>query len=324
MSGFLKYSNLVSLATSYTISKYTGSNVVRGMPYSLGIELTNHCNLNCPFCASGSGESNRKKGYMSAALLKKISSELSAYVIKTMFYFQGESMMHPNFFDLLEQANNMGPVISTNGHFLDEESSRRLAESKIDKIIVSLDGISEASYLSYRRKGNLKKVLRGIEFLSSELIKRGKGKKLELQVLVNKYNESELGELLNYSKSVGAGIRYKSMQLNMDESDSHFLPDDQQFRRYNIVDNSLLIRSKKPNHCYRLWTNPVISWDGKVLPCCFDKDAEYVMGDLNKQTFEEVWKGSEYNAFRDKLLHDRAGIDICNNCSEGLNRKVKT
>ena len=62
--------------------------------------------------------------------------------------------------------------------------------------------------------------------------------------------------------------------------------------------DSLSIRSKKPNHCYRLWTNPVISWDGKVLPCCFDKDAEYVMGDLNKQTFEEIWKGSEYNAFQ--------------------------
>ena len=101
----------------------------------------------------------------------------------------------------------MGPVISTNGHFLDEESCRRLAESKFDKIIVSMDGISEASYLSYRKKGNLKKVLRGIEFLSSELIKRGKGKKLELQVLVNKYNEREMGKLLNYSKSVGAGIQ---------------------------------------------------------------------------------------------------------------------
>ncbi len=324
MLGFVKYGNLVSLATSYTISKYTGSNAVWGMPYSVGIELTNHCNLNCPFCASGSGESKREKGYMSTGLLKKISSELSAYVIKTMFYFQGESMMHPKFFEMLEEVKSMGPVISTNGHFLDEESSRCLAESKTDKIIVSLDGISEASYLRYRRNGNLEKVLSGIEFLSSELNKRGKGKKLELQVLVNKYNENELGELLDYSKSVGARIRYKSMQLNLDESDGHFMPDDQQFRRYSIVDDSLLIRSRKPNYCYRLWTNPVISWDGKVLPCCFDKDADYVMGDLNRQTFEEIWKGPEYNAFRNRLLHDRAGIDICNNCSEGLNRKVKT
>lgn len=294
------------------------------MPYSLGIELTNNCNLGCPFCASGSGLSKREKGYMPMELFEKIIRELSPYLLKTMLYFQGESMMHPEFFAMLEGAGNMGVVISTNGHFLDEESCRRLSEARLDKIIISIDGISESSYLKYRKNGNHKKVMRGIEMLTYELGKRGRGKKLELQVLVNKYNEGEMEKLLNYSKRVGSRIRFKSMQLDPATSDSNFLPEDKRFRRYDIKGGELSIRSRKPNNCYRLWTNPVISWDGKVLPCCFDKHARYVMGDISRQTFEEIWRGSKYSAFRKKLLIKRSAIDICNNCSEGLNRSVLT
>lgn len=239
-----RYSNFLVLAGSYAVSRYTGRNTIRGMPYSVGIELTNNCNLACPFCASGSGLSKREKGYMSMKLFEKISRELAPYLLKTMFYFQGESMMHPEFFSMLESAGNMGVVISTNGHFLDEESCRRLADAKFDKIIISLDGINESSYLKYRKNGNLEKLMRGIEMLSYNLGKRGRGKKLELQVLVNKYNEGELGELLSYSKSVGARIRFKSMQLDPAASDSDFLPQDKRYRRYDIDEGKLSIRSK--------------------------------------------------------------------------------
>jgi radical SAM protein with 4Fe4S-binding SPASM domain len=294
------------------------------MPYSLGIELTNNCNLGCPFCATGSGLSSRKKGYMPIELFQKICRELSPYIVKTMFYFQGESMMHPGFFEMLEGARDMGAVISTNGHFLDSESCKKLSEARLDKIIVSIDGISESTYLKYRKKGNLDKVLSGIEELSYELRKRGRGKKLELQVLVNKYNEGELELLHKYSKSIGARIRYKSMQLDTGTHDINYLPRDKRFRRYDIEEGELSIRSRKPNNCYRLWTNPVITWDGKVLPCCFDKDAEYIMGDISSQSFADIWRGSKYVAFRREILSNRSGIDICNNCSEGLNRQVKT
>jgi len=62
----------------------------------------------------------------------------------------------------------------------------------------------------------------------------------------------------------------------------------------------------------------VITWDGLVVPCCFDKDALHRLGDLKTESFKEVWQSSTYKTFRQKLLKGRKEIDICSNCSEGL------
>jgi len=55
-----------------------------------------------------------------------------------------------------------------------------------------------------------------------------------------------------------------------------------------------------------------------VLPCCFDKDAEYVMGDLSSQSFREIWHGSKFREFRHRVLSGRRSIPICRNCSSGM------
>jgi radical SAM protein with 4Fe4S-binding SPASM domain len=72
----------------------------------------------------------------------------------------------------------------------------------------------------------------------------------------------------------------------------------------------------------RLFFNPIITWDGKIIPCCFDKDAEFVMGDLNNESFKSIWNGQRYNEFRKKILTGRNKIDICRNCTSGMNLKI--
>lgn len=80
---------------------------------------------------------------------------------------------------------------------------------------------------------------------------------------------------------------------------------------------SYQIKNELLNHCWKLWHSSVVTWDGKVVPCCFDKDAKYVMGDLKKQSFNEIWNSAAYQSFRSNLLKSREEIDICRNCSEG-------
>jgi len=65
-----------------------------------------------------------------------------------------------------------------------------------------------------------------------------------------------------------------------------------------------------------MWQGAVITWDGRVVPCCFDKDGSYVMGKVDDQTLGEIWKNEKYQAFRDRILKDRTQIDICKNCTE--------
>ena len=85
-----------------------------------------------------------------------------------------------------------------------------------------------------------------------------------------------------------------------------------------LKDGEYVINNSLPDRCARLWFNPVVTWDGKVVPCCFDKDAEYVMGDLNTDSFREIWDGPKYRIFRKSILTGRHMIEICRNCTSGL------
>ncbi len=322
MSTTGKYFNAASLGFSYYCSVLSGRSLVWGMPFATGIELTNHCNLNCPHCASGSGLMKRARGYMEGDLFERIREELSGYLLTTLFYFQGESMLHPMFFEFIEKMEGMGTIISTNGHYLSPENSKRLASSPVNKIIVSLDGITSEVYTRYRTGGDLDKVKSGIESLSAELRRKNRLSRLEIQILVNRYNEKQLDDIQSYIRGLGAKVRLKSMQL-IDGNDSGlFLPGDDKYRRYKNEGERVVIRSDKPDRCFRLWTNPVITWDGKVLPCCFDKDGKYVMGNIGQTSFREIWFGEKYISFRKTVLSNRSSIDICNNCTEGLKRKI--
>ena len=65
-----------------------------------------------------------------------------------------------------------------------------------------------------------------------------------------------------------------------------------------------------------MWQGAVVTWDGKVVPCCFDKDAAHVMGELKSDSMKTIWKSTPYFDFRKQLLADRTQIEICKNCTE--------
>jgi radical SAM protein with 4Fe4S-binding SPASM domain len=108
------------------------------------------------------------------------------------------------------------------------------------------------------------------------------------------------------------------MQIINNKDFDNWLPKNKNFTRYRKNNNEYTIKNALGNHCLRLWLNPVVTWDGKVVPCCFDKDAEEIMGDLNENTFRTIWNGEKYKIFRDSVLKERKSIEICRNCTSGL------
>jgi radical SAM protein with 4Fe4S-binding SPASM domain len=314
--------NLVLAGFSYLKSSVTGIPEVNGMPVSIGIELTNNCNLRCPECITGSGKMERSKGFMNTELFKTVMKELNPYLYNTNLYFQGEPMLHPHFFSFLEISRNTYTTVSTNGHYLSEVNSEKIVTSGLGHLIISLDGIDQETYSLYRKNGNLSTVIAGIKNVSGAKSRFKSNIKLEIQFLVNKINEQQIPRIKELARSAGASLRLKSMQVNDPKEVGRWLPLNGKFRRYTLKNGEYVIKSNLPDRCARLWFNPVITWDGKVLPCCFDKNAEHIMGDLTQDTFRDIWDGPKYRIFRKSILSGRNMIEICRNCTSGL-RGVK-
>ncbi len=314
----IKPSNFVLSAYSYLKSSVTGRPDIKGMPLAIGAELTNNCNLKCPECSSGSGLMTRKRGYMDVELFKRVMKELKPYLFNTNLYFQGEPMLHPGFFSFLENCQDTHSTVSTNGHFLSADNCEKLVKSGLNKLIISLDGTDQEIYSLYRVNGNINSVLGGIEALSEVRSRIKSTLQVEIQFLVNRLNEHQITQAEQLAKKNKAVLRLKSMQIIDNKDIEKWLPQNGRFNRYKLKNGEYIIRNSFPNRCARLWFNPVITWDGKVIPCCFDKDAEHVMGDLNQDSFRDIWNGPKYRIFRKSILSGRHMIDICRNCTSGL------
>ena len=314
----LRYTNAIHSGYSFIQSTLTGIPYTGGMPLALGIELTNTCNLACPECNSGSGMMTRPKGFIDPGLFSRIIDELKPYLFNLNLYFQGEPMLHPKFFFFIRKAAGVHTTVSTNGHFIDADSADKLLHSGLGKLIISLDGMTHETYSRYRVGGNFDKVISGIECLSRARRRIKSGLKVEVQYLVNRYNEDQIGEARKFCSDNDIRLVLKSMQAINPANHADSIPADNSFSRYKKQSGRFSIKSNFPNHCARLWFNPVVTWDGKVLPCCFDKDADHIMGDPREDKFRDIWQGPRFRLFRRNVLMNRSSVEICRNCTSGM------
>lgn len=311
--------NLILSGSSW-ISSLMGPEwtAVRGMPVSVSTELTNFCNLKCPECYSGSELMTRQRGYMDISLFRKVIDELRPYLYNINLYFQGEPMMHPLFFAFIDYCRGIHSTVSTNGHFLTPENAEKITASPLSLLIVSLDGTDQESYAGYRTGGDIERVAEGLKSVAESRKQNRSKLKIEIQFLVNRINQHQISEAKGIAKSIGATLKLKSMQILHSDKTDYWLPDSRKFRRYEEINGDYLIKNDLPDRCARLWFNPVITWDGKVIPCCFDKDAEHIMGDVSTDSFRDIWNGPRYRVFRRAILQNRSMVRICRNCTEGL------
>ncbi|KAA0246494.1 MAG: radical SAM protein [Ignavibacteriota bacterium] len=293
-----------------------------GMPISYSIEPTNHCNLKCPECPSGLGALTRPLGLLKSEDFKKLVDEISKTGFYIQLFFQGEPYINKNLPEMISyaQSKKVYVSISTNGHFVNAKNVDQVLDNAPDKLIFSVDGLDEESYQKYRIGGTFEQADSGLRALINRKIERGFKKPfVEFQFIVMKQNEHQLGEVKKYCKEVGVDkLVFKTMQISSYENALKFLPTNKKFRRYALDDQSFRIKNEIKNHCFALWRTSVITWDGRVVPCCFDKDAENEIGLVNGKSFSEIWRSAKYYNFRKKILDDRKSESMCTNCTEGL------
>jgi len=326
---FRKCWNILKVISSYYLSIYTKKTIHWGMPYGIMIEPTTSCNLRCPECPSGKREFTRDTGMLEETLFIKTIDELYKDLLYLILYFQGEPYLNKSFFKMVKYASDKGIYVgtSTNAHYLNDENAKKTIASGLDSLIISIDGTTQESYAAYRKGGNLETVIKGVR----NLVKWKKEMKsatpyLIIQFVVFKTNEHQLEEIKILSKELGVEeLQLKTAEITDYKNGNALIPSIDKYSRYKQAkDGTWVFKNKLPNQCFRMWHSCAITWNGLIVPCCYDKDAQHTLGDLKNQTFATVWKSKTYTNFRVQILKSRATIDICKHCVEGMNEDVRS
>ena len=316
--------NASKVLLSYYWSRLFNKPWVLGMPMAVSVEPTTACNLSCPECPSGLKSFTRPTGKIDVAVFQQQIDALQHTLIYLSFYFQGEPYLHKGFLDMVAYASRLGiyTATSTNAHFLNEENAKKTIESGLDRLIISMDGATQSSYTQYRIGGDIEKVIAGTkEILLWRKKLKSKTPYVVFQFLVVRHNEMEIASIKKMAKEIGVDdVWFKTAQVYDYQNDpNQLIPTIAKYSRYTQGSDGLVQpKNKMANHCWKMWHSNVITWDGKVLPCCFDKDAKHELGNVRQEQMHVIWNSINYQEFRKELMKSRKNIDICSNCSEGI------
>jgi radical SAM protein with 4Fe4S-binding SPASM domain len=316
-----RLANLGKLYAGYKASLAVRRPLQLGMPASISLEPTTSCNLHCPECPSGLRAFTRPQGNLKLPMIAGLLDELSPFTHYLNLYFQGEPYIHKQIFDLIRAGRERGMYVSTstNAHFLSEKNAIETVKSGLSRLIISIDGTTQETYEQYRIGGSLNKVLEGTRNLIEAKKELGRGPYTVFQFLVVRPNEHQVEDARRLAKEMGVDkIVFKTAQVYDYEEGSDLIPLNEEYSRYaQGTDGKFAIKNKLLNQCWKSWHSAVVTWDGRVVPCCFDKDATHQMGKLSESSFRDIWFGDGYKAFRQSIIKSRQEIDICRNCTEG-------
>ncbi|HTB51370.1 MAG TPA: radical SAM/SPASM domain-containing protein [Ferruginibacter sp.] len=320
---FKKILNGIKVFSSFYVGRLLNKPIQWGYPVSISFEPTTSCNLRCPECPSGLRAFTRPTGMLQQDFFRTTIDEIQNELLYLIFYFQGEPFLNPDFLEMVTYASSkkIYTATSTNAHYLTNAVAKRTVESGLDRLIISIDGTTQDVYQQYRIGGNLEKVIEGAKnIVHWKKALNSKTPFVFFQFLVVKPNEHQIADIKKLAKEIGIDqVRFKTAQVYNYETDPNkLIPTIDKFSRYKKNgDGKYTAKNKLSNRCWKLQHANVITWDGLIVPCCFDKDATHQLGNLKNQSFKEIWNNSNYTQFRNDLKKSRKNIDICANCSEG-------
>jgi len=258
---------------------------------------------------------------MTLEVFNKILDKIAPYLIYLTLYFQGEPLLNPGFTEMVQMARKRRIFVatSTNGHYLNDRNVDGIIKSGLNHLIISMDGTDQQTYEKYRVKGELQTLTDGIRRLVEA--KRALNSDLpviELQFLVMRHNEHQIPQMREFAKQAGVDkLSFKTAQVYNFDTESTIIPTLKSKSRYRQTSDGKWVMAKKiRNRCHRIWSSLVITWDGRVVPCCYDKDADHQAGNLLDEPLSEIWKNQHYTAFRKQVLKNRSETEICRNCEE--------
>ena len=271
------------------------------VPLKVIIENTNACNSDCSFCAHR--QITRKKGFMSFRLFKKIIDDCANLELREVAIYRfGEPLLDPQFPEKIAYTKKAGiksVSTNTNASLLNEESATKILDSGIDVIYMSLDATSKAIYEGIRRGLKYDVVERNImRFIELRNARRQKPT-IILNFCVIQENRNQVKDFIRKWKS---------------SVDQIWIADAHDWSGNVETKNRRPFQRIQP--CRLLWTEMVVSWDGKVPLCCVDYNDTIVFGDLTEESIKDIWSGKKLEKYRKIHVNKNFNkIPICRNCT---------
>lgn len=277
-------------------------------PRRINIETTSICNLDCLMCPTRSKA--RADGTMSMELFQRAADEIAAHGAEIVWlHAWGEPFVDAQLFERIayikQYPSIRNVVISTNATLLRGERARRLAESELDTVVFSLDGVTAETYEAIRRGARFSVVLENVRrFLEARQARGGRGPRAVFQIIAMRETAREIEAFRAYWRPFlqpGDHIHVKSFNTWAGKTADRGFPE-------RGVD------FRVPCTAF-LWDALTILWNGDVVPCCFDVDGELVIGRFGEQTLEEIWKGPALMELRRRHCRlDFRDVSLCAAC----------
>lgn len=312
-------------------------------PYYVNIDVTTRCNLQCLCCRWHSPlmqktpRDNQANKDLPFNLFEKLCKELNEMNTNSIVLIgTGEPILHPRIYDMISVAkdNGLEVIMFTNGTLLNESRVRSLIDSQLNILKVSLFATSTDEYKKQYPQDNPKnfnKVITGLQLLSRfKAEQKSSFPFVELCHPINSINYKTIDTMVDLACQTGVNkLSYSVMQptAGKDKSGREKL---QQFLvtpdEIKLVNSSLNRIKKRLNSlslphnieqtilrynlgesgwkqipCYIPWYHTYFTVNGKVLAC---QRRLVPMGDLQKNSFHEIWNNSDFRKFRrDSLVH---------------------
>lgn len=284
---------------------------LENFPQYFQIETTSHCNARCIMCDID--EWNREIKTMPDELFHTILNNLKEHVndIKTVtIQLGGEPLLDKKLENRIIQLKEIGirrVVFSTNGSLMNKQRAIRILESGVDEVYFSIESIDKEVYEKIRRNLNFQTVMDNIcQFID---LRNQLQSSVSIRIRSIVMNETK--------KSIEEFIQFWEQTLDTERGDRVYAKLIHSFGNQKNIQE--LEENKELNElpCYALWNSFNILSDGRVVLCCQDLRATYLLGNINDSPIQEIWNtSSTLQAVREKhLKNGRNSIAMCKNCN---------
>lgn len=292
---------------------------VRTWPESLSVEPASVCNLRCPECTLGGGRLQRPGLLMDLATFDNALQPLAPWLVSCQFFLQGEPTLNPELCQMIATAHHcrIFTTMSTNGQTLTPELCSNLVASGLDRLIVSVDGTTQEVYEQYRVGGSLQAVIDGIGNMAAARKAQNRHNPLiEVQFIVFRHNEHQIREIKQLARQWGADrLVLKTAQIENPAHAAEMLPQNPKYSRYRLnSDGSISTKRQFSANCFRLCSTMVVAANGDVPLCCYDKNCQHRLGNINTTNAANIWHTPEADHLREQVWNTTNGISICKNC----------